>query len=70
MVNSGEALLNVVIKDKPKMLIPGERHLSCPPWGGSRVGLDQKVRGQVRGLRTPPAQLSYHRRRGATFPTP
>src|SRR6266568_3659766 len=40
-VNPGEALLNVVIKAKRKMLIR----------------LDQKVRGQVRRLRTPPAQL-------------
>jgi len=30
------------------------------------VGLDQKVRGQVRVLRTHPAQLSSHRRRGGT----
>jgi hypothetical protein len=50
MVNSGEALLNVVIKDKRKML----------------NRLDQKVRGQVRRFRTPPAQLAHHRRRGAT----
>src|ERR1700730_11591929 len=65
-VNSGEALLNVVIKDKPKMLRPEERPWSCPPRGGFGVGLDQKVRGQVRRLRTPPAQLWHHRRRGAT----
>ena len=38
MVNPGEALLNVVTKDKRKMLLR----------------LDQKVRGQVRRLRTPP----------------
>jgi len=50
MVNSGEALVNVVTKAKRKMLLR----------------LDQKVRGQVRRLRTPPAQSSRHRRRGAT----
>src|SRR5262245_56222206 len=33
------------------------------------IRLDQKVRGQVRRLLTPPAQLLHHRRRGATFPT-
>ena len=49
-VNPGEALLNVVTKDKRKML----------------KRLDQKVRGQVRRLRIPPAQLWHHRRRGAT----
>jgi hypothetical protein len=50
MVNSGEALLNVVTKDKRKML----------------NRLDQKVRGQDRRLRTPPTQMVHHRRRGAT----
>jgi hypothetical protein len=50
MVNSGEALLNVVIKAKRKML----------------NRLDQKVRGQVRRLKAPPAQPTHHRRRGAT----
>ena len=40
MVNPGEALRNAVMYNKPKMLI----------------GLDQKVRGQVRVLRTHPAQ--------------
>ena len=49
-VNSREALINVVIKAKRKML----------------KRLDQKVRGQVHGLRTPMAQLTHHRRRGAT----
>ena len=49
-VNSREALINVVTKDKRKML----------------NRLDQKVRGQVQGLRTPLAQLLDHRRRGAT----
>jgi hypothetical protein len=52
-VNSGEAVLNVVNVDKPKMLI----------------GLDQKVRGQVQGLIRPLAQMTHHRRRAATFPT-
>jgi hypothetical protein len=50
MVNPGEASVNVVMKNKPKVLI----------------GLGQKAGGQVRGLRTPPAQMSYHRRRDAT----
>jgi hypothetical protein len=53
-VNAGEALINVVTKAKRKML----------------NRLDQKVRGQVRGLRTPPAQPTHHRRRGATHATP
>ena len=53
LVNSGEAVLNVVSNSKPKMLI----------------GLDQKVRGQVRGLIAPPAQMLDHRRRAATFPS-
>ena len=52
-VNSGEALVNVVTKAKRKML----------------NRLDQKVRGQVRRLLTPPAQMTHHRRRGATSPT-
>src|SRR5712692_4246279 len=50
MVNVCEALINVVTKAKRKML----------------NRLDQKVRGQVRRLLTPPAQLTHHRRRGAT----
>ena len=50
MVNSRKALLNVVTKAKRKML----------------TRLDQKVCGQVQGLRTPLAQLLHHRRRGAT----
>ena len=50
MVNPGEASLNVVTKDKPKMLI----------------GLGQKACGQVRRLRTPPTQMTNHRRRDAT----
>jgi len=50
MVNGREALLNVVTTDKRKML----------------TRLDQTVRGQDRRLRTPPAQMPSHRRRGAT----
>jgi hypothetical protein len=50
MVNSSEALLNVVTKAKRKML----------------TRLDQKVRGQAQRLRTPLAQPAHHRRRGAT----
>jgi hypothetical protein len=50
MVNPGEVLINVVKKNKPKML----------------TGLDQKVRGPVGVLRTHPAQMSSHRRRGTT----
>jgi len=49
-VNPGEASLNVVTKDKPKVL----------------TGLGQKARGQVWRLRTPPAQMLHHRRRDAT----
>jgi hypothetical protein len=30
------------------------------------TGFDQKVGGQVRGLRPPPAQMTRHRRRGGT----
>ena len=52
-VNPGEASLNVVTKDKPKVL----------------TGLGQKARGQVRRLRTPPAQMAQHRRRDATYTT-
>jgi hypothetical protein len=33
-------------------------------------GLDQKVRGQVRGLHFPPAQMASHRRIAAALPTP
>jgi len=49
-VNSCEALVIVVTKAKRKML----------------NRLDQKVRGQDHGLRTPMAQLTHHRRRDAT----
>ena len=52
-VNSGEAVLNAVSNDKPKMLI----------------GLDQKVRGQVQGLQRPLAQMQHHRRIAATLPS-
>ncbi len=31
-------------------------------------GLNQKVRGQVRRLLTPPSRMSRHRRRGGTYP--
>ena len=53
MVNSGEAVLNVVSVNKPMML----------------SGLDQKVSGQVPGLMRPLAQMKHHRRKAATFPT-
>ena len=33
------------------------------------TGLGQKARGQVRRLRTPPAQMLHHRRRDATYTT-
>jgi len=46
-------VLNVARNNKPTML----------------SGLDQKVRGQVPGLVHPLAQMQYHRRRAATFPT-
>ena len=49
-VNSGEALLNVVMSNKRKML--------------SRLG--QKARGQVRVLFSHSAQMVHHRRKGAT----
>jgi hypothetical protein len=43
--------------------------MPCPPWGGSGVGLDQKVCGQVGALRTRPTQMAHHRRRDATSTT-
>ena len=49
-VNPGEVLIKVVNKDKPKML----------------SGLNQKVRGQVRGLRIPPSRMVHHRPIGTT----
>ena len=52
-VNSGEAVINVVTKDKRKML--------------SRLG--QRACGQVRGLLTLPTQMAHHRRRAAALPT-
>jgi hypothetical protein len=68
MVNPGEASLNVVITDKPKVLLQNgdsrARHAAA-----AKSGLGQKARGQVRGFRTPPAQMSYHRRRDATYTT-
>jgi hypothetical protein len=54
LVNSGEALVNVVMSNKRKLL--------------SRLG--QTARGQVPPLSCRPAQLWYHRRKGATSPTP
>ena len=49
-VNLREALLNVVMSNKRKVL--------------ARLG--QKARGQVQGLSCPPAQMTHHRRKGAT----
>jgi hypothetical protein len=46
-------VLNAVTNNKPKMLL----------------GLDQKVRGQVRGFYPSLAQTTHHRRRAAAFPT-
>ena len=65
MVNSGEASLNVVTKDKPKVLLKNG-HGRARRVAASESGLGQKARGQVRRLRTPPTQMSYHRRRDAT----
>jgi hypothetical protein len=68
MVNPGEASVNVVTQDKPKMLlkngfvVPASRRLQNQAWA-------KKARGQVRGLRTPPTQMRYHRRRDATYTT-
>jgi hypothetical protein len=56
MVNICEPLINVVIGNKPKVLICPTRH----------KGLDQKVRGQVWMLLTHPSQMLYLRRRGGT----
>ena len=50
MVNPGEVLIKAVIINKPKML----------------SGLNQKVRGQVRGLPIPPSRMMHHRPRGTT----
>ena len=50
MVNSGEVLLKAVMFNKPKLLI----------------GLDQKVRGQARGLSVSPPRTTRHRLRGTT----
>jgi hypothetical protein len=64
MANPGEASLNVVIKDKPKRLL--KNGVSRARRGAaSESGLGQKAGGQVRGLRTPPAQMAYHRRTDA-----
>jgi hypothetical protein len=51
-VNPGEVLIKAVNRDKPKML----------------SGLDQKVRGQVRGLQCPPSRMTRHRPKGTTSP--
>jgi hypothetical protein len=53
LLNSAEALLNVVMTNKRKMQ--------------SRLG--QKACGQVRLLSCQPAQVQYHRQKGATLPT-
>jgi len=50
MVNESELLINVVIVNKPKMLI----------------GLNQKVRGQVQMLEHHLSQMTSHRQRGKT----
>ena len=65
MVNPGEASLNVVTKDKPKVLWQnGDSRARLG--AAAKSGLGQKARGQVRGFRTLPAQMAYHRRRDAT----
>jgi len=53
LVNPGEAVVNVVNINQPKML----------------SGWDQQVGGQVQGLMRPLAQRKHHRRKAATFPT-
>jgi hypothetical protein len=53
MVNLGEALVNVVMSNKRRML--------------TRLG--QKARGQVRELFTLSALMEHYRRKGATLPT-
>ena len=65
MVNRCEASLNVVTKDKPKVL---SQNGACRArlMAAAKSGLGQQARGQVRGFRTPPAQMVYHRRRDAT----
>ena len=68
MVNSGEASLNAVTKDKPKVLSQNGDSRARPA-AAAKSGLGQKACGQVRGLRTPPAQMAYHRRRDATYTT-
>ena len=51
-VNPGEVLIKAVSKNKPKML----------------SGLNQKVSGQVRGLRISPSRMVHRRPRGTTLP--
>jgi hypothetical protein len=46
----GEVLIKAVSQDKPKML----------------SGLNQKVSGQVGGLRNPPSRMVHHRPTGTT----
>jgi hypothetical protein len=64
MVNPGEASLNVVTKNKPKMLlknglvVSASRRLQNQAWA-------KKARGQVRKLLTLPTQMLHHRRRDA-----
>jgi len=65
MVNPGEASLNVVTENKPKVLLQCGR-CRVRPRAAAESGLGQKARGQVRGFRTLPAQMLYHRRRDAT----
>jgi hypothetical protein len=65
MVNPGEASLNAVTPDKPKVLLQNGASRARHP-AAAESGLGQKAGGQVRGLRTPPTQMAYHRRRDAT----
>jgi hypothetical protein len=65
MVNPGEASLNAVTPNKPKMLLrngSGRTRLTA----ASASGLGQKARGQVRKLRSLPTRMLYHQRRDAT----
>jgi hypothetical protein len=68
MANPGEASVNVVTQDKPKVLL--QNGDSCVrPAAAAKSGLGQKACGQVLGLRTPPAQTMHHRRRDAASTT-
>jgi hypothetical protein len=65
MVNPGEASVNVVTKDKPKVLSQnGDRRARLG--AAAKSGLGQKARGQVAVLRTHRTQMLHHRRRDAT----